>query len=150
MKSAVVEREARDADAERRMVEGGLGKYPTAWKMWLMLGQLEQRLGKEEAAREAFTRGLRRCPTCMPLWRAAAALEARGLLDKRPRTRHLPALLRWPFAPPAVSSTSQPRLSASLGSLHAPDRFVDDYLCCRTPAVHAGVGWAPREGQGDS
>lgn len=55
-----------------------------------MLGQLEERAGRPDAARAAYANGLKRCPDCVPLWRAAAALEekcsavakARALLEQ--------------------------------------------------------------------
>ena len=37
MKSAIVEREVGDVTEERRLLAEGLDKFPTAWKMWLML-----------------------------------------------------------------------------------------------------------------
>ena len=77
MKSAIVEREVGDADAERALLVEGLDKFPASWKMWIMLGQLEARSGpaRVEAARDAYAKGCRRCPTAAPLWIAAAKLE---------------------------------------------------------------------------
>ena len=77
MKSAIVEREVGDADAERALLVEGLDKFPSSWKMWIMLGQLEARSGpaRVEAARDAYAKGCRRCPTAAPLWIAAAKLE---------------------------------------------------------------------------
>jgi hypothetical protein len=40
MKSAIVEREAGDSAAQRRLLEEGLRRFPTYWKLWLMLGQV--------------------------------------------------------------------------------------------------------------
>lgn len=45
MKSAMVEREGGDAAAERALLQEGLKRFPYAWKMHLMMGQLEERLG---------------------------------------------------------------------------------------------------------
>ena len=44
--------------------------------MWIMLGQLEEKEGDVDAARNAYAKGTRRCPDAIPLWCAAAALEA--------------------------------------------------------------------------
>ena len=40
MKSAIVEREAGDSAAQRRLLEEGLRRFPTYWKLWMMLGQV--------------------------------------------------------------------------------------------------------------
>ena len=45
MKSAIVEREAGDQQAERTMLEQGITRFPTFPKLYLMLGQLEERCG---------------------------------------------------------------------------------------------------------
>jgi hypothetical protein len=45
MKSAMVEREAGDAAAERGLLVEGIRRFPYFWKLHLMLGQLEERLG---------------------------------------------------------------------------------------------------------
>lgn len=52
MKSAIVERELGDALAEARVLKEGLVKFPYFDKLWLMLGQLEERQGKLDAARQ--------------------------------------------------------------------------------------------------
>ena len=102
MKSAIVEREANDTAAERLLLEDGLVKFPTHWKLWIMLGQLEERLGHAEAAREVYGKGTRRCHNALPLWIAASDLEitrfqapskARALLEqarlRNPKSEHL-------------------------------------------------------------
>jgi len=40
MKSALVEREAGDAAAQRRLLEEGLKRFNNYWKLWMMLGQV--------------------------------------------------------------------------------------------------------------
>jgi pre-mRNA-processing factor 6 len=57
MKSAIVEREAGDAAAERALLAEGLRRFPAFWKLYLMLGQLEEREGKPEACRAAYAAG---------------------------------------------------------------------------------------------
>ncbi|KAF8059986.1 STA1 [Scenedesmus sp. PABB004] len=101
MKSAVVEREAGNAAAQRALLEEGLRRFPGFWKLWLMLAQLEQGEGRVEPARAAYAAGLKRCADCVPLWRGAAALEeaqgavgrARALLEqarhRNPKTPEL-------------------------------------------------------------
>lgn len=53
----------------------GLKKFPAAWKLWVMLGQLEERSGNPAAARSAYAKGRGHCIHSVPLWTAAAALE---------------------------------------------------------------------------
>jgi hypothetical protein len=45
MKSAIVEREAGDTGAQRRLLEEGLRRFPTYWKLWMMLGQVRACVG---------------------------------------------------------------------------------------------------------
>ena len=45
MKSGMVEREAGDAGAERALLQEGIRRFPFHWKLHIMLGQLEERLG---------------------------------------------------------------------------------------------------------
>lgn len=78
MKSAIVERELGNSDAELALLKEGLAKYPAFTKMWAMLGQLHERLGNRVAAREAYHKG---CALCAKdekvpmLWLALARLE---------------------------------------------------------------------------
>lgn len=48
-------------EEERRLLEEGLRLFPAFDKLWLMLGQLEERAGRLPAARTAYQSGLRRC-----------------------------------------------------------------------------------------
>ena len=89
MKSAMLEREAREVEAERGLLRQGIEMFPEYWKLHLMLGQLEERqrgggsgsgggIGGVEAARAAYAMGTRQCPDCIPMWTSAAALEERN------------------------------------------------------------------------
>jgi pre-mRNA-processing factor 6 len=69
MKSAVVERELGNVAEERRLLKAALERFPYFDKLWLMLGQLEQRQGAIVAARLAYQNGLKRCISSVPLWR---------------------------------------------------------------------------------
>lgn len=101
MKSALVEREAGDAAAQRRLLEEGLKRFNNYWKLWMMLGQLDECEGRVDAAQGVYASGLKRCPDCVALWRAAARLEeqqgstgrARALLEqarhRNPKTPEL-------------------------------------------------------------
>jgi pre-mRNA-processing factor 6 len=76
LKSAIVEREAGDVSAERALITEGLERHGNvSWKLWLMLGQLERRVGAFDAARDAYAKGTRRIPQCAFLWIELAALE---------------------------------------------------------------------------
>ncbi|THF97882.1 hypothetical protein TEA_017595 [Camellia sinensis var. sinensis] len=60
---------------ERRLLDEGLKLFPSFFKLWLMLGQLEERLGNLEQAKEAYESGLKHCSSCIPLWLSLANLE---------------------------------------------------------------------------
>lgn len=104
MKSALLERDAGDAAAEEALLRAGVAAFPTAPKLWMMLGQLYQRVAATkiaalaaassgasapaassaalaeasafvERAREAYSTGTRTCPSSIPLWVLAARLE---------------------------------------------------------------------------
>ncbi|PSC71481.1 STABILIZED1-like [Micractinium conductrix] len=78
MKSAMVEREAGQATEERQLLTEGIRRFPSFWKLHLMLGQLEERQGHADAARLAYAAGIKRNMDAIPLWVAAARLEERG------------------------------------------------------------------------
>lgn len=78
MKSAIVERRAGDAEAERRLLDQAVRRFPTFDKLHLMRGQLSERERDWPAARRAFAAGLARCPGSAPLWIAAARLEEKA------------------------------------------------------------------------
>ncbi|XP_028804943.1 protein STABILIZED1 [Neltuma alba] len=89
MKSAIVERELGNIDEERRLLDEGLKLFPSFFKLWLMLGQLEERLAQDskqhdkheeqlehlKEAKKVFESGLKNCPNCIPLWLSLAKLE---------------------------------------------------------------------------
>ncbi|KAL6776933.1 PRP6 [Auxenochlorella protothecoides x Auxenochlorella symbiontica] len=99
MKSAIVEREAGDAVAEAALLEEGLTRFPTAWKLHLMAGALAERQGEVERARAAYHAGIKRCLDCVPLWIAAAALEEREGALARARALLEQARLKNPGQP---------------------------------------------------
>ena len=100
MKAALLERECRDFDAELRLLDEALIKYPTFAKFYLMAGQAcerkhddktdaahtdadntstDPRLGDVAAARDFYARGIKKCAKSSPLWRSAAALEEQAV-----------------------------------------------------------------------
>ena len=50
-----------EQEEEQRLLEDGLQRFPAFDKLWLMLGQLEERRGQAAAARTAYQNGLKRC-----------------------------------------------------------------------------------------
>lgn len=55
MKSAIVERELGDDKAEHKVLQEGIARFAYFDKLWLMLGQLEERRGAPDAARQVST-----------------------------------------------------------------------------------------------
>ena len=152
MKSAIVEREVGDAVEERRLLAEGLEKFPSSWKMWLMLGQLEEARGDADAARTAYTKGCRRCHDAIPLWTAAATLEqrsgfpakARAILEQA-RTRNPKNEWLW------LAATRQERAADPSGvdpeAIKAADALLSKGLqeCPASGALWAeAVKMAPR------
>lgn len=76
----------------------GISKFPYFHKFYLMLGQLNERQGRVDAARAAYQDGLKRCMTSAPLWRSLSRLEeaagmvgkARNVLEQVQRSPSLP------------------------------------------------------------
>jgi pre-mRNA-processing factor 6 len=101
MKSAIVERRAGDIIAQRNILQEGVRKYPTFWKLWIMYAQLEEKQGNVNAARTMYLRALKNCMEIVPLWINYSALEeklgnenkARALLEqgrlKNPKNEQL-------------------------------------------------------------
>lgn len=75
MKSAVLERAVGEVGSERDILKQAIALFPKAWKLHIMLGQLEERVGAFKDAREAYLKGTVECPDIAPLWIAAARLE---------------------------------------------------------------------------
>ena len=65
------------------MLNEGISKFPYFHKFYLMLGQLEERRGNADAARQAYQAGLKRCMGSAALWRSLSRLEERaGMIGK--------------------------------------------------------------------
>lgn len=89
MKSAIVERELGNIEEERKLLNEGLKQFPSFFKLWLMLGQLEERLAEaakqqdqtekqhshKMEAKKVYDSGLKSCPNSVPLWLSLANLE---------------------------------------------------------------------------
>ncbi|KFM26937.1 Pre-mRNA-processing factor 6 [Auxenochlorella protothecoides] len=145
MKSAIVEREAGDAAAEAALLEEGLTRFPTAWKLHLMAGALAERQGEVERARAAYHAGIKRCLDCVPLWIAAAALEEREGALARARALLEQARLKNPGQPALWLAAA--RTEARAGNAKAAEAVLARALqaCPDSGAVWAeSIRAAPR------
>jgi pre-mRNA-processing factor 6 len=75
IKSAIVERQANDPTAQRRILQDGILKYSECWKLWIMLAQLEDEQGNTGDARHAFKSGIKICMDATVLWINYALFE---------------------------------------------------------------------------
>ncbi|KAL2899601.1 Protein STABILIZED1 [Bienertia sinuspersici] len=62
-----VKRELSNLEEERRLLDEGLQRYPSFFKLWLMLGKLHEKSGDQGKAKESYESGLKNCPHCNPL-----------------------------------------------------------------------------------
>ncbi|VVA32772.1 PREDICTED: pre-mRNA-processing factor 6 [Prunus dulcis] len=74
MKSATIERGLGNVENESKLLDEGLKRFLSFFKLWLMLGQLEEQLDCLERA-EAYDLGLKHCPNSILLWLSLANLE---------------------------------------------------------------------------
>ena len=75
VRTPMVERDLGSIDQERRLLDEGSKRFLSFFKLWLMLGQLEERLAHMKEAKEVYESGFRHCPTCIPLWLCLSILE---------------------------------------------------------------------------
>jgi pre-mRNA-processing factor 6 len=101
LKSALLERELGQRQAERELLEEALRRFPAQEKLWMMRAQLEDAEGRPLEARRLYQEGLALCPHSVPLWLCASRLaerdsaaKARSLLD-RARLKNPKTPLLW-------------------------------------------------------
>lgn len=90
MKSAVFERQLGQLDSALKTLETALTKFPKFPKLYMIQGQIHQKLKNFPAARASYAAGLKACPKSITLWILASRLEeadgksirARALLEK--------------------------------------------------------------------
>jgi len=90
MKSALLEREMGNSEAEKQLIVSGIEKFPKHWKLHCMLAQLYERIKDDNEAREVYLNGLKDSTDCVPLWIGLSRLEertngmsrARAILEK--------------------------------------------------------------------
>lgn len=67
-KSALLEQEFATPKEEEALLVEGLKRFPKEPKLWLMLGQLYERLGHKERALATYSEGTNKVPSSVPLW----------------------------------------------------------------------------------
>ena len=75
----------------------GIAKFPYFHKFYLMLGQLNERQGRADAARAAYQDGLKRCMTSAPLWRSLSRLEESAGMVGKARNVLEQVRIKWKF-----------------------------------------------------
>lgn len=132
IKSALLERADGQVDAQRRLLQEGISKFPKSWKLHLMVGFLEQSQGNLEGARSAYTLGTRHCPRNPQIWIALAALEenqgrvskARAILEKGRLTCNDPILWRESFRLEHRNNTASADSVMAAAFQHHPDSGI--------------------------
>jgi len=132
IKSALLERADGQVDAQRRLLQEGISKFPKAWKLHLMAGFLEQIQGNLDGARAAYTLGTRHCPRNPQIWIALAALEenqgrvskARAILEKGRLTCNDPVLWRESFRLEHRHKTASADSIMAAAFQHHPDSGI--------------------------
>ncbi|TPX46979.1 hypothetical protein SeMB42_g03012 [Synchytrium endobioticum] len=86
MKSAVFERQLGQPDAAIKLLDEALVKFPSAAKLWMMRGQVEEdENGNLAAAREFYAKGVKSCSKSIPLWILSSRLEEKADMMTRAR-----------------------------------------------------------------
>jgi pre-mRNA-processing factor 6 len=103
IKSAVLERELGNLAEEKRLVQEGCAKFPSSWKLWLMLAQVEEKTNTKDdhlaRARQAYEKGIKACPGNFQLRQSAASLEEREGFASRSRAMLEQARFKVPKTP---------------------------------------------------
>eukprot|EP01135_Chromosphaera_perkinsii_P001597 Nk52_evm67s207 gene=Nk52_evmTU67s207 len=77
MKSAKLEWQLGDLDSCKVLLDEAVKKFPLFDKLWLMSGQLAEKLKDYKTAYSFCVTGTKRCPGSTPLWKFLSALSAR-------------------------------------------------------------------------
>lgn len=99
MKSALLERDLGNSEAEGNLLRAALSKFPKFDKLYLMLGQLEERLGSLKKAQDNYLEGVKHCNASIPLWISLARIEERLTGISRARAILEKAMLKNPMVP---------------------------------------------------
>ena len=88
MKAALLERETGCVEEELALLEEGMRRYPSCWKLYLMAGQAMEAAQppRTAEARSFYQRGLKAYPECAPLWLHMVRLEERERGPNKART----------------------------------------------------------------
>lgn len=90
MKSVKLEWCLGDLQEAVKLCDEALSHYNTFAKLWMMRGQLEEKMNNDDKSRECYTTGTTKCPRAIPLWILLSRLEerkgnttrARSILEK--------------------------------------------------------------------
>lgn len=99
MKSALLERDLGNTEEEAHLLITALSKFPKFDKLYLMLGQLEERTKKLEKARDTYLDGVKNCNNSIPLWLSLASVEEKLTGISRSRAILEKAMLKNPANP---------------------------------------------------
>ena len=100
LKAALLERETGHLEEELALLEEGMRRYPSCWKLYLMAGQAMEATqpARTAEARAYYQRGLKVCGECVPLWLHTVWLEERERGPNKARTVVELARLKLPTA----------------------------------------------------
>ncbi|PRQ45716.1 putative tetratricopeptide-like helical domain, pre-mRNA-processing factor 6/Prp1/STA1 [Rosa chinensis] len=146
-KSAILQRELGNSDEEKKFLEEGLKRFPSFFKLWLMLGQLEERLNDFQKAKAAnglskaravLTTARKKNSRNPELWLAAVRAELRHGNKREADTLMAKALQEHECPNSGIL------WAASIGMVPGPQRktkSLDAYKYCgkEDPHVNAAV-----------
>lgn len=90
IKSAKLEWALNNLDVALKLLEEAIKVFGDYAKLYMMKGQIEEQMEKNEEARNTYSQGLKKCATCVPMWILLSRLEeklknvtkARSVLEK--------------------------------------------------------------------
>jgi pre-mRNA-processing factor 6 len=138
LKSALLERELGNLAEEESLLNTALEKFPKFHKFYLMLGQLLERKGNIENAKQIYTKGIKECKNCIPLWISLTRLEEKRVGFARARSLLEKARLKNPKCPELWLETIRSELRANDTPLIAFNMLAKALQEC----PKSGILWA--------
>jgi pre-mRNA-processing factor 6 len=138
LKSALLEREFGNLTEEESLLNTSLEKFPKFHKFYLMLGQLLERTGNIEKAKQIYTKGIKECKNCVPLWISLTRLEEKRVGFARARSLLEKARLKNPKCPDLWLETIRSELRANDTPLIAFNMLAKALQEC----PKSGILWA--------
>lgn len=136
MKSAIFEREFKNFETERDLLQEATKRFKRYPKLWLMLAQSFERSGDISSARSIYQTALKHCSSFVPLWLCFAQLETKEGLPAKARSVLETAKLQHPRSVPLWLASV--RLEAPLDSKVAERLLAKGLQTCPT----SGELWA--------